>query len=772
MQAELTTLKHIFEKQYRFTTEQWDIPGRDSTKATRALQKKLFNFQDSHQCEDELLIVYYGGHGEPDRRGRSIWAAYIIFSVCRPDLLTDFRNKKPDSPTLNWSLLQHLLETAIPHVLIILDCCHAANAARDTSDGTNGTTKELLAACGREHPTIGNSDRSFTTALIEELRVFGNKPFTVAMLHSRLITIRWRLASTPVYALLSEHGGHSIELAPQPRPTELPDSPKPLDPEMSDGVKGISSPGASIASDTRVLLAVSITDDAICNIVEWKKWLVSQAPWDVTKIEVKVEAVFKSHSTMLITSIPTVAWDLLPNKAAYRFIGFVTSSNLSQEPLCCNDASQESGLIVSKQEQKLVSVKARLDMATQTAATNIVQENHVITDARADSRDKLETLESNVRVQEEEIKVIRETLELRKQHWGNEKRGLEQKLHLAEERLKIVQGPFAPEVKSDIVLKDSSKLGTEAELKPSPTENSSPQESDTSYAGSTKAQELANSQSHKFTVADMEPFVEPNPLQQRANPVPLTSDVSPGVVDEQRFQAECDLRTVSGSSFGIYQPASLYVNAPNAATPEDAAQTNILLSDRKRPYVGTGLFRPELPKEAPGASLHQAGEDFVIKCICGFHDDDGSTVFCDGCDTWQHTDCYYFDVREFEDIEHLCVECNPREFDIDVARDRQLIRRASQHQVLGNKRRKTSPRKAPRRSPGVLSTDKEPAKISFSHEGPLAEVSGTTDPTSEVIYAPTTHSTRKAKKGKRVHICSKPGCGKVCCRSPRVGHSI
>lgn len=56
-----------------------------------------------------------------------------------------------NSPFLNWSSLQPLLETAIPHVLIILDCCFAATAVRDT---TEGTTKEILAACGRESPNL------------------------------------------------------------------------------------------------------------------------------------------------------------------------------------------------------------------------------------------------------------------------------------------------------------------------------------------------------------------------------------------------------------------------------------------------------------------------------------------------------------------------------------------------------------------------------------------------------------------------------------------
>lgn len=73
VQDELTRLRNVFEGQFRFATEQWDIPSQNPT---RALQGKLYDFQDAHQSEDELLIVYYGGHGDADRRrGRSIWAA-------------------------------------------------------------------------------------------------------------------------------------------------------------------------------------------------------------------------------------------------------------------------------------------------------------------------------------------------------------------------------------------------------------------------------------------------------------------------------------------------------------------------------------------------------------------------------------------------------------------------------------------------------------------------------------------------------------------------
>lgn len=35
------------------------------------------------------------------------------------------------------------------------------------------------------------------------------------------------------------------------------------------------------------------------------------------------------------------------------------------------------------------------------------------------------------------------------------------------------------------------------------------------------------------------------------------------------------------------------------------------------------------------------------------------------------------------------------------------------------------------------------------------------DPAGEVTYTPTTHRISKAKKGKKVHVCEVPGCGKV-----------
>ena len=84
------------------------------------------------------------------------------------------------------------------------------------------------------------------------------------------------------------------------------------------------------------------------------------------------------------------------------------------------------------------------------------------------------------------------------------------------------------------------------------------------------------------------------------------------------------------------------------------------------------------PTHAPGNEI----EDYIIKCICGFREDDGNTVYCDLCDTWQHTECYYVDKHgnvptkeELDLIDHFCADCQPRSLNTKSAVERQRIRR-------------------------------------------------------------------------------------------------
>src|SRR5688572_11568450 len=70
-------------------------------------------------------------------------------------------------------------------------------------------------------------------------------------------------------------------------------------------------------------------------------------------------------------------------------------------------------------------------------------------------------------------------------------------------------------------------------------------------------------------------------------------------------------------------------------------------------------------------------EPYTIKCICGFADDDGNTIYCEKCETWQHIECYYPDNVEDairEDFNHSCADCEPRSLDRQRAIERQRAR--------------------------------------------------------------------------------------------------
>ncbi|KAK8199481.1 uncharacterized protein BKA78DRAFT_8318 [Phyllosticta capitalensis] len=48
-----------------------------------------------------------------------------------------------------------------------------------------------------------------------------------------------------------------------------------------------------------------------------------------------------------------------------------------------------------------------------------------------------------------------------------------------------------------------------------------------------------------------------------------------------------------------------------------------------------------------------------IKCVCGYGLDDGSSVLCEICQTWQHVLCFYDNEGQVPQ-KHECVDCHPR----------------------------------------------------------------------------------------------------------------
>ncbi|KUI68493.1 SET domain-containing protein 3 [Cytospora mali] len=101
--------------------------------------------------------------------------------------------------------------------------------------------------------------------------------------------------------------------------------------------------------------------------------------------------------------------------------------------------------------------------------------------------------------------------------------------------------------------------------------------------------------------------------------------------------------------------------------------------------------------EEPEKSKPQEEDDAgVIKCICNIPEDDGSTVYCEKCDTWQHILCYYGESSEGvnqEDFDHSCADCSPRPLDKQKAVERQRARHGMQLVARESSDKKT--KKAP-----------------------------------------------------------------------------
>ena len=82
------------------------------------------------------------------------------------------------------------------------------------------------------------------------------------------------------------------------------------------------------------------------------------------------------------------------------------------------------------------------------------------------------------------------------------------------------------------------------------------------------------------------------------------------------------------------------------------------------------------PKQRDGSSVDGSAKEeaSVIKCICGFSDDDGHSIRCTKCDTWQHIVCYY-ESASSDPKTHDCVDCVPRPVDAKAAAENQRLQR-------------------------------------------------------------------------------------------------
>lgn len=245
--------------------------------------------------------------------------------------------------TSRWSAIQTLLERSLSDVLILLDCC--AGAASATFPNGSSIT-ETISASSWDAIAPDPGRYSFTSALIEVLQEWKNRTYSAAMLHAEVLArlkhprpiMRngrrgFEARSTPVHFMMtSNHRAPSIEMARIVSDDRKPPSP-PSEPEAEPKAV-IGRSGASqevIGSEPNeevphVMISLALEDDQRLDVNAWESWL---AAFPAIAKYVKVQGVFKSHSTLMLLSVPVMIWDLLPNDLACNFVGFIRSNNLA-----------------------------------------------------------------------------------------------------------------------------------------------------------------------------------------------------------------------------------------------------------------------------------------------------------------------------------------------------------------------------------------------------------------------------------------------------------
>ncbi|KAK1637324.1 hypothetical protein BDP81DRAFT_318489 [Colletotrichum phormii] len=344
---ELEDLERYLREDYAFDTEIFPIPSENSHLELMMQVGKLIK---DHEAQDTLFLVYYGGHARIDESRQSTWCA----------------TRHPDSAWLQWSAIQTLLERSASDVLILLDCC--AGAASATFPNGNSIT-ETISASSWDAIAPDPGRYSFTNALIEVMQEWRLRTFSAAMLHAevlarlkhpRPVTINGKVfeaRSTPVHFMMtSNHKAPSIELSRVVPPEQRPPSP-PLDAAMiaegngsPEGVTGGRGPGAPLSGEPNedtphVMISLALEDNQQLDLSAWEQWLSN---FPALAKYVKVQGVFKSHSTLLLLSMPVMVWDLLPEDHATSFIAFIRSNNLVVERIHNKDEEAKVSTPVSR----------------------------------------------------------------------------------------------------------------------------------------------------------------------------------------------------------------------------------------------------------------------------------------------------------------------------------------------------------------------------------------------------------------------------------------
>ena len=318
-----------------------------------------------------------------------------------------------------------MFEKAKSDVLLLLDCCSAASAAPITGQAVT----ETIAACGWESIAPEPGRFSFTDTLIKVLQEWISRPFTAAMLHCEMLsrlkhenpelmgTKRVELRRTPIYIVTTgDLSASSIYLAKMEDPSGTSASPEqPLSSPKEDLAIRAPSEGmeeidrfADTTADgalktPHVLISLALEENQILDAGACSRWLAS---FPALAKYAKIQSVFKSHSTLLLVSLPVMIWDLLPEDPACSFIGYICSHNLLDTP----STKKKSG-ITEFMSEKRMEIESEPNKSNQQRQADINLYEAILEDMASvilvqDFKGKLSTIEQWLRALTEAERTV------------------------------------------------------------------------------------------------------------------------------------------------------------------------------------------------------------------------------------------------------------------------------------------------------------------------------------------------------------------------------
>ncbi|KAH6838690.1 hypothetical protein AA0119_g11571 [Alternaria tenuissima] len=152
VRQEVDDLTNVFKKVFNYDVTELQLEEKNPQVQ---LEAEIYRWVYEHDDPNNLLVVYYAGHGVYDK------ALKVLEFSPTDDVDNDLR--------AIWNEAERtLIEKVKANVLTIMDCCYASDLLRNVPE--HGRTFEMIAASDIGAPTPEPGENSFTRCLIKHLK--------------------------------------------------------------------------------------------------------------------------------------------------------------------------------------------------------------------------------------------------------------------------------------------------------------------------------------------------------------------------------------------------------------------------------------------------------------------------------------------------------------------------------------------------------------------------------------------------------------------------